>query len=176
MVSVVNRRPGLDYVGVCVVFICHDGRGSFVMARRGAAARDERGRWDIGGGAVELGQTVEAALDAEVRQEYGASCAEKRFLSFRDVIRPGEDGSTHWLALDFAVLVDRAQVRNNEPHKLDEVGWFTLSRLPAPLHSALPAFLARYREPLAGVGIVQASEPATTPAAGTGPRTPETAG
>lgn len=152
MVAVVNR-PGVDYVGVCVVFVCHDGAGNFVMARRGRQARDECGRWDIGGGAVEFGQTAAAALDAEVRQEYAAACEATKFLGFRDVIRTGGNGPTHWLALDFVVRVDRTKVLNNEPHKLDEVGWFTLSSLPAPLHSALPFFLTRYRELLATEGI-----------------------
>src|SRR5690606_24260841 len=33
---------------VSVVFVCHDGRGRVLLARRGAGARDEPGTWDTG--------------------------------------------------------------------------------------------------------------------------------
>lgn len=45
-----NLVKGVDYIGVCVVYFCHDGKGEFVMAKRSSNARDEHGRWDIGGG------------------------------------------------------------------------------------------------------------------------------
>jgi hypothetical protein len=47
--------------------------------------------------------------------------------------------------LDFKVLVDKDKVHNAEPHKLDEVGWYRLDNLPAPLHSQFPSFLERYK-------------------------------
>lgn len=42
-------KPGVDYIGVCVVYLCHDGQGNFVMNKRGKNCRDEVGKWDIGG-------------------------------------------------------------------------------------------------------------------------------
>jgi 8-oxo-dGTP diphosphatase len=141
--------PGVGYIGVSVVFLCHDGNGRFVMAKRSELARDERGRWDIGGGAIEFGQTAEDALAAEIRQEYDVAAERSTFLGYRDVIRE----QTHWLALDFAVLVDPATVRNNEPHKFDDIGWFTLAELPSPVHSGVSGFFARYPDALARHGI-----------------------
>ncbi|GAA4224603.1 hypothetical protein FHR32_006906 [Streptosporangium album] len=64
---------------VSCVFICHDGHGRVLLARRGAGARGEPGTWDCGAGALEYG----------------------------------------------------------EPHKFDELGWFTPDALPYPLHSQL---------------------------------------
>jgi hypothetical protein len=32
-------------------------------------------------------------------------------------------------------LVDPTKVKNNEPEKIDEIGWFSLDKLPSPLHS-----------------------------------------
>ena len=42
---------------------------------------------------------------------------------------------THWIAIPFFVKVDPEEVKNNEPHKIEELGWFTLDALPQPLHS-----------------------------------------
>ena len=42
---------------------------------------------------------------------------------------------THWVAIPFFVKVDPRVVKNNEPHKIEEIGWFTIDNLPEPLHS-----------------------------------------
>jgi 8-oxo-dGTP pyrophosphatase MutT (NUDIX family) len=143
-----NLKKGADYTGVCVVYFCHDGGGNFVMARRSENARDEKGRWDIGGGGLEFGEIVEETLNKEIREEYGTEILKYEFLGFRDVHRNHEGRPTHWIALDFKVLVDKTRVRNAEPHKFDETGWFTLNSLPTPLHSQLPEFIERYRSQL----------------------------
>ena len=66
------------------------------------------------------------------------------FLGFRDVHREHDGQKTHWIALDFKVLVDPANVKINEPHKFDELGWFTMNTLPKPWHSQFPEFLEKY--------------------------------
>ncbi len=141
-------RKGLDYVGVAVVYYCHDGRGNFVMSKRGKNSRDEQGRWDPGGGGVEFGIPILENLRNEIREEYGAEVLKHEFLGFRDVHRETEKGRTHWLALDFKVLVDPKQVKNNEPHKFDDVRWFTLDTLPSPVHSQIPEFIRLYDKKL----------------------------
>ena len=42
--------------------------------------------------------------------------------------------NTHWVALDFKVLVNPDQVKIGEPHKFDEIKWFTLNNLPQAEH------------------------------------------
>jgi len=140
--------PGIDHTGITIVFWCHDGRGNVVMQKRGAQARDERGRWDIGGGGLELGERVEECLRKEVREEYGVDCEEIKFLGFREVFREHEGKQTHWIALDHKVLVDRDKVYRAEPHKFDELGWFTPETMPEPLHLVMPLFINKYREKL----------------------------
>jgi hypothetical protein len=68
------------------------------------------------------------------------------FLGYRDVHREHNGKKTHWIALDFKVLIDREKVKNGEPHKFDAVEWFTLKTLPKPLHSQFPNFLKLYKE------------------------------
>jgi 8-oxo-dGTP diphosphatase len=126
---------------VSCVFVCHDGTGRVLLARRAAGARDEPGTWDNGAGALEYGETFEAAVSREVREEYSAEAREISTIGVRNVLRPG----SHWVAIVFAVRVDPAEVAIGEPHKFDELGWFTPDALPAPLHSQTPATLELFR-------------------------------
>ena len=57
---------GKDYVGVSVVYFCHDGNGRFLMQKRGQNCRDEKGNWDIGAGGLEFGLTIEDTLRKEM--------------------------------------------------------------------------------------------------------------
>lgn len=141
-------KKGIDTIGVTVVFFCHDGKGNFIMAKRSTNTRDEHGRWDVGGGSLELHDTVEETIRKEIKEEYGTDVLSFTFLGYRDAHRVHEGQKTHWIALDFAVLVDPTQVMNGEPHKFDEVRWFTLSTLPDSVHSLLPHFLEKYKEQL----------------------------
>jgi 8-oxo-dGTP diphosphatase len=141
----IKINPGIDYIGNCVVYFCHDGKGNFIMAKRSSKCRDENGCWDIGGGAIDFGSTVEETLKNEIRSEYNALVINYEFLGYRDVHRVHEGIPTHWIALDFKVLVDRSCVRNGEPHKFDDIGWFRLDNLPMPVHSQFPEFLRLYR-------------------------------
>lgn len=141
-------NKGSDFTGVCIVYFCHDGKGNFVMAKRGKNARDERGRWDIGGGGLEFGDTVERTLMKEVKEEYCAKVISYEFLGFRDVHRRLNGKKTHWIALDFKVLIDPKTVKLGEPHKFDGLGFFKLDSLPKPSHSQLPKFLELYQDKL----------------------------
>lgn len=141
-------KKGVECIGVSVVYYCHDGEGNVLLAKRSQNARDERGRWDIGGGAIEFGEHIEDTVKKEIKEEYSTEVKEIEFLGFRDVHRESDGAPTHWVALDFKVLVDRAATKIGEPEKFDDLGWFTLHTLPSPIHSQIPTFLAKYREKL----------------------------
>lgn len=140
-----RAHKGISFVGVTTTFLCHDGKGSFFMAKRSQNARDEQGNWDTGAGGLKWGQSAEENVRREVKEEYGADPLEVTFLGYDDVFRNLQDGTpTHWLALRFLVLVDRSQVSICEPDAHDEGDWFTVDNLPNPLHSQLIPFLEKY--------------------------------
>lgn len=143
-----NLKKGVDYVGVCVVYFCHDGKGNFVMANRNSTTRDEHGRWDIGGGGLEFGDTVEGTIRKEIQEEYCTNVLDFEFLGYRDVHREHQGKPTHWVALDFKVRIDPAEVKNGEPEMFEEVKWFTLDTIPENVHSQFPNFLNLYRQKL----------------------------
>ena len=142
---------GIDHIGVGCVFLCHDGQGRLLMHRRSANCRDERGTWDCGGGAMEFGETFEETVRREVREEYGAEAMEIRLLFARNTLREHDGTPTHWVHAVHLVRVDPAQVRNNEPHKINDIGWFLPDALPTPIHSVLSRYLDRVREAFANI-------------------------
>ena len=141
---------GVDYIGIAVVYFCHDGKGNFLMHKRGAGARDENGKWDIGAGGIEFGDTAEQTLRKEIMEEYGTEVKEFEFMGYRnDIYRKTPEGKPiHWISLDFKVLVDPKMVKNGEPHKFDEFAWFSKGQLPSPTHSQIPRFMEKYQDQL----------------------------
>ncbi|MBI2410642.1 MAG: NUDIX domain-containing protein [Candidatus Kerfeldbacteria bacterium] len=146
------RKPkaGIDYVGVSIVFFCHDGQGRVLMAKRSENARDEHGKWDIGAGKVEVGDSVEETLHKEIQEEYSTEVISYEFLGFRDVHRMQNEVHTHWITLDFKVLVRPENVAIGEPAKFSDIGWFNKNQIPSneQLHSQLPFFFQKYSEQL----------------------------
>lgn len=139
-------KKGEDHIGVTITFLCHDGNGNYLFNKRSTNCRDEHGRWDHGSGGLEFGDTIEDTLRKEIAEEYCTDVLEYQSLGYRDVHREHEGKKTHWVAFDFLVLVDRNKVKNGEPHKFDEIGWFTLDNLPSPAHSQFLTFLKLYKD------------------------------
>jgi ADP-ribose pyrophosphatase YjhB (NUDIX family) len=141
-----DKKKGVEFTGVTIVFICHDGNGKILMAKRSKNCRDEQGNWDIGAGSLEFGHKIEDTLKREIKEEYCTDVLGHEFLGFRDVHRNNNGINTHWISLDFKVHVDRKQTKIGEPEKIDEIGWFQKDQFPTPLHSQLPKFLEKYKD------------------------------
>jgi 8-oxo-dGTP pyrophosphatase MutT (NUDIX family) len=144
-------EKGFDHIGITVCYLCHDGHGNVLLNKRGAKARDENGKWDPGGGGLEFGDSVETTLRKEIKEEYCADVLDYKFMGYRDLFREINGKKSHWLTLDFVVHVNRDQVKNGEPHKFDEIGWFKLDALPSPLHSGAPAFFEKNKKKIGEV-------------------------
>ena len=128
---------------VSCVFVCHDGKGRILMARRSAGARDESGTWDCGAGKIEYGETFEEAIEREVLEEYTTDVLEMEPIGVHNILRG--DPVSHWIAIIFAVRVDPGSVSIGEPDKFDDIGWFTPEKLPSPLHSEFDESLVFFR-------------------------------
>ena len=130
------------------------------MAKRSQNARDEQGTWENGGGGLKLNSTAEENVRREIQEEYSVMPNDLEFWGYRDVFRVRPDGTpTHWIALDFGVFVERAQVKINEPDKFDDSGWFKLENLPSPLHSQIERmhkiYRVQYQKILSRAGEIQ---------------------
>jgi len=130
-----DLQRGVDYIGVCCVFFCHDGQGNLVMHKRSDECRDEQGRWDCGSGSMEFGESFEDGVRREILEEYAVEPKELKLCGVRNVIREHNGQPTHWIAVVFAALVDRDCVKMNEPEKMDDLNWFRIDNLPDTLNS-----------------------------------------
>ena len=141
-------QKGIDCIGIAVGYICHDSKGNYLMNKRSVNCRDEQGTWDFGAGGLEIGETIEECLKKELKEEYGIKPISSTFLGYLDRFRNLNSVRTHWLALEFLVLVDPLKVINGEPHKFEEIKWFKLNNLPTPLHSTMPFILEKFKNKL----------------------------
>lgn len=132
-----DLKRGVDYIGITCVFYCHDGKGNLLLHKRSNRCRDEIGKWDVGGGSMEFGETFEETVKREVSEEYCTEITDLQFLGANNVLRKNEDTNTHWVALLFAAKVIPEQVKIREPEKMTDIGWFSEDCLPSPLHSML---------------------------------------
>lgn len=146
-----DAKRGVDFIGVTVCFVVHDGNKKFLLQKRSMNCRDEQGRWDVGGGALEFGEEWTDAVAREVYEELGTKAKKIEFIKAYNAIRDNNGVPTHWVALVHAVQVDPGTVKINEPDKIDEIGWFNMSSLPKPLHSKMMLSL----EAAASAGIIE---------------------
>jgi len=145
-----DARRGIDFIGITVPFLVHDGTGRFVMHKRSQKCRDEQGNWDIGSGAMEFGETPEDAVRREVREEYCAEASEVVSLGYFNIIRNNSGVTTHWIAFSHALKVDPKDVKNGDPDKIEDLGWYSLDTLPKPLHSQVMKTINAAKE----IGII----------------------
>jgi len=139
-------RPGADYIGISMPFYCNDGSGHFLVHRRGEQARDERGRWDFGGGKLDFGEEVEDGVLREVKEEYGVKGEIQEQLPAHSILRKQNGVNTHWLVTPFFVRVDIKKARIMEPNKFSELRIVTLDNLPRPFHTGAQKSMKKYRE------------------------------
>ncbi len=129
-------QPGIDYIGVNVGFICHDGKGNILLHLRSDKTRDEHFTWDAGGGQVEFGETPEQAVIREVLEEYGCTPLRVDHIAQLTLLREHEGMPTHWLANIFAIKINPDDAKIMEPEKNLEMKWYALDALPEKLHTA----------------------------------------
>jgi len=112
---------------VVAAAIIRDGR---VLACRRTAPAEAAGRWELPGGKVEPGETLEAALTREIGEELGCLIEVGEWL---DAVAP--IGETHELRAALCQVTagevrpqEHDQIRWLAPDELDEVDWLEPDR------------------------------------------------
>jgi 8-oxo-dGTP diphosphatase len=118
-------QAGIDYIGVGVGALIFNSEGKFFMTLRGPKAKNERGKWEIPGGAVEFGETCEQAIIREVFEEYGIRIQVKDLLQICDHIIPDE--KQHWVSPTYICEIVEGLPVIQEPEKCSDMGWFTIA-------------------------------------------------
>jgi 8-oxo-dGTP diphosphatase len=135
-------KRGIDYIGVGVGAIIVDNQGRLFLARRGPAAKNERGLWEFPGGSVEFGETMADALRREMREEFGIEIAVDKLLDVVDHILKEE--KQHWISPSFLCTISAGEPRIMEPEKCAEIGWFLPGAVPQELTQISRENLSHY--------------------------------
>ncbi len=139
-------KIGIDYTGITTPFYCNDGNGNFLFHKRSKNCRDEQGKWDPGSGKLDFGISTKENVLKEVLEEYGCKGKIQEQLPAHDIFREFNGIKTHWLAIPFFILINPKEAKLNEPEKMDEIGWFTLDKLPTPLHTGFQYTYNNFRD------------------------------
>lgn len=140
-------KPGKDYIGVGVGVMIFNDKGELLLAKRGRAAKNERGHWEVPGGSVDFGETRAEAAIREAREELGLDVVIVHELLGIDHLIPAEE--QHWVTTPFIVEIPAGQEpRIMEPHKCDELAWFSIDELPEPLSIATQCNVVIYKQHL----------------------------
>jgi mutator protein MutT len=140
--------PAQPVVGVGAVILDGD---RVLLVRRGQAPL--RGEWSLPGGAVELGETLEAALKREVLEETGLDVRVGPPVDVFDRIHPAADRRIqfHYIVIDY--LCTREGGRLVHGSDADEVCWADVDDLrPFRLTDKAHEVIAKARRLLARSG------------------------
>ena len=90
-----------------------------------------KGQWSLPGGAVELGERLEAAVAREVLEETGLAVDVGPVVEVLDRVQSADDGRTeyHYVIIDYLCRARGGQLARGSD--ADDVRWVELSELPA---------------------------------------------
>ena len=118
-------------------------KGELFLNKRSKLARNAKGHWEAPGGMVGFGETRAQAISREIKEEFNIDIIIDRILHIADEILVDE--KQHWIPTTYIAKIKKTQVpKIMEPHKCDEIGWFSLDNLPTPLSHITKLDLEEY--------------------------------
>jgi mutator protein MutT len=125
-------KIGKDYIGIAVGVLILNGKGEVLLNKRTMNVRNAKGKWEAIGGGVDFGETREAAIKREVKEELGVEI--KILKEFQTVDQILTDEKQHWISTCYiAEIKGKKEPEIREPKYTEEIGWFALDKLPRPL-------------------------------------------
>lgn len=119
------------------VVIIRDGM-TLLAKRKGSHGE---GMWGSMGGHVEFGESPQAAVAREAREELGIEIGNMQFAACMNMIREGK----HYLDVSFTAEIISGEPSVQEPEHIETIGWFALDDLPSPLFPPVAAVLNALR-------------------------------
>ena len=121
-----REYPETPLVGVGAIIIDRD---RVALVKRGRAPL--AGQWSIPGGLLEIGETLRACAEREVREETGLTVVIGELLGVFDRVVPDADGHIqyHYVLIDF--LCRRTTGDLSPADDAEDARWFRREELPA---------------------------------------------
>jgi 8-oxo-dGTP diphosphatase len=120
-----REYPETPLVGVGAIIIEGD-RVALVKRGRPPLA----GQWSIPGGLLEVGETLRACAEREVREETGLTVVIGELLGVFDRVVPDVDGQIHYHYVLIDFLARRASGELTPADDAEDARWFTREELP----------------------------------------------
>lgn len=147
-----RMKAGIDYPGVAVGVLVLNNKGEIFLTKRGKKATNERGTWEIPGGKVDFGETLQDAARREMKEEYGVDISLTYQLPAQNHLIPEE--KQHWVPTCFISHIAQGQSPQIlEPEKCEAIGWFSLNDLPSPLSIITMIDIRNYQKYLSGTNV-----------------------
>jgi len=125
-------KAGIDYIGVSVGALIFNEKGEVLLLKRSQNAKNEKGKWEAPGGAVDFWEKREEALKREMEEELGVEVEIVDLIHVIDELL--DKDKQHWVGTSYiAKIKGNKRPRIAEPHKHDDIGWFDINDLPNPL-------------------------------------------
>lgn len=121
-------KAGKAYIGVGCGALVFNNKKEVLLMKRGKNSKNEAGWWSQPGGTVDFGEKVVATVKREIKEELGIEVDVWAETLHVDHIIKKEN--QHWVALSFLAKVKDGIPEIKEPHKCDEIKWFSLDKLP----------------------------------------------
>ena len=126
-----KKKAGKDHIGVGGGILILNKKGEALLMRRGKQATNEVGYWTQPGGTVEFGEKAVEGLKREIKEELDIKVNIWGYLPHVDHIIKKEN--QHWIAIIYLAHIKSGTPKIMEPHKCDEIRWFSLKKLPKKL-------------------------------------------
>ncbi len=108
-----------------VAVVVENDKGEVLLTQRGKISRDEFGRWENCGGAVDPGETEEEAIKREVKEELGTGLKIKTVL-YKDKFTT--ESRANWEVTIFSgKLIGEPSIQNKDENA--EIKWFKKEEL-----------------------------------------------
>ena len=136
--------PDQPIVGVGTVIVC-DGKVLLEKRRNDPG----KGRWNIPGGLVELGESTEETVIREVKEETGLDAEKPEHVDVVDNIDFDENGKVkyHFIIIDYFVKLKGGEAKAGSD--AEELRWVPLGEAETyDLTKTIRAFLRRNKEKL----------------------------
>jgi 8-oxo-dGTP diphosphatase len=121
-------KPGKDYIGVGGGVLILDDQDRTLLIKRAGDVKNEAGWWSKPGGTIDYGEKVIDAMKREIKEELDIEIEINGYLLHTDHVI--KEDNQHWVAFNYIAKIESGKPKNMEPHKCDEISWFTLDNLP----------------------------------------------
>lgn len=120
-------KRGVDYIGVGIGAIIINPQHKFLLSQRGPKAQNERGKWELPGGALEFGENFEDTIIREMKEEFGIEVKPLVQLPVINHLIP--DDHQHWVAVGYITILLTGEPTIKEPEKSLQIGWFSFEEM-----------------------------------------------